>query len=231
MALFPFNLRPFDILIIANPLPDRMDSLTKRAQRDKEPFRWSTVATQSAYTVSEISAIRNWVYNGGSLLLILDHAPYGKSGGLLAEVFGVECRNVGTYDSLSLDPAVDTIGGVRDILFTRSNGLIGNHSIMNGVDSITTYTGESLMGPPKSTVLLHLSSTAYDRDWLPETRQFRNRSAEGRSQGIALEFGHGRIVILGEAAQFRPAFVSRSDRGNWQFLLNILKWLAKEEMN
>ncbi|MEO7923046.1 MAG: hypothetical protein ABIR30_05160 [Chitinophagaceae bacterium] len=223
------NLKNIDILLISNPSPDRMDSLNKRAQRDKEPTRWSKVATQSAFTPSEVLAIKNWVYNGGSLLLILDHAPYGKSGGLLAEAFGVESRNVSTLDSLSLDPAADTVGGARNILFTRSKGLIGSHPIMNGVDSVTTYTGESLLGPKNSFVLLQLASTAYDRDWLPETRQYRNRTALGRSQGIALEFGKGRLVLLGEAAQTRPAFLSVSNRGNWPFLLNILRWLAKEE--
>ena len=222
------NLRPFDILVIANPLADRMDSLTKRAQRNKEPYRWSSVATQSAYTESEISAIKNWVNNGGSLLLILDHAPIGKSGGSLAEAFGVEARNVGTYDTLSLDPKVDTANGARNILFTRSNGLIGNHPITKSVDSVTTYTGLSLLGPPGSSALLKLPSTAYDRDWLSETRQFRNRSATGRTQGIAFEYGNGRVVVMGEAAEFRPAFLSRSERGNWHFLLDILKWLAKE---
>jgi len=227
----PFNeasLRPYGILVIANPLSDRMDSLTKRAQRNKEPYRWSAVATENAFTASEISAIKNWVYNGGSLLLILDHAPIGKSGGFLTEAFGVEPRNVGTYDTLSLDPKVDTVNGARNILFTRSNGLIGSHPIMNGVDSVTTYTGLSLMGPAGSFVLLQLPSTAYDREWLSETRQFRNRSATGRSQGIAFEYGNGRVVVMGEAAEFRPAFLSRSERGNWEFLLNILKWLAKE---
>ena len=225
------NLKNIDILIISNPSPDRMDSLNKRAQRDKEPTRWSKVATQSAFTLSEVSAIKNWVYSGGSLLLIIDHAPYGKSGGLLAEAFGVESRNVSTLDSLSLDPAADTVGGARNILFTRIKGLIGNHPIMHGVDSVTTYTGESLLGPKNSAVLLQLPSTAYDRDWLPESRQYRNRSALGRSQGIVLEFGKGRLVLLGEAAQTRPAFLSVSNRGNWPFLLNILRWLAKEELN
>lgn len=222
------NLRPFDILVIANPQPDRSDSLTKRAQRSKEPYRWSAAATQSAYTESEISAIKNWVNNGGSLLFILDHAPIGKSGGLLAEAFNVEPRNVGTFDTLSLDPKVDTANGARNILFTKSNGLIGSHPIMNGLDSITTYTGLSLMGPSGSSVLLKLPSTAYDRDWLPETRQFRNRTAAGRSQGVAFEFGKGKVVVMGEAAEFRPVFLSRNERGNWHFLINILKWLSKE---
>ena len=167
--------------------------------------------------------------NGGSLLLILDHAPYGKSGGAMAEAFGIENRNVGTFDRLSRDPEVDTTKAMT-ILFTRSKGLIGEHPIVKGLDSLTTYTGESLMGPPNSSVLLSLSPTAYDEDWLPETRQRRYRSAAGRSQAVAFEYGKGRIVMLGEAAQTRPEFLSRSNRDSWKFLLNVMRWLSREEV-
>ena len=102
---------------------------------------------------------------------------------------------------------------------------------MNGVDSVTTYTGESLIGPPGSDALLFLPSTATDLDWLPETKQFRNRSAAGRFQAVAFNYGKGRVVMLGEAAITRPEFLSVSDRGNWKFILNILRWLAREKMD
>jgi hypothetical protein len=102
---------------------------------------------------------------------------------------------------------------------------------MNGIDSVTTYTGESLMGPTGSDALLLLPSTATDLDWLPETRQFRNRSAAGRLQAVAFTYGKGRVVMLGEAAITRPEFLSVENRGNWKFVLNILRWLAREKMN
>jgi len=224
------KLKDVDLFIISNPASDLMDSLNRRAQRAKEPPRWSAVATQPAFTETEVKAVENWVRNGGSLLLILDHAPYGKSGGAMAEAFGIENRNVGTFDRLSRDPEIDTTKATT-ILFTRSKGLIGQHPIVNGLDSLTTYTGESLIGPPNSSVLLSLSPTAYDEDWLPETRQRRYRSAEGRSQAVAFDHGKGRVVMLGEAAQTRPEFLSRSNRDSWKFLLNIIRWLSREEMN
>ena len=229
------SLENIDLLLIANPQPDRSDSLFQRARRANEPLgeflRWSATYTQSAYTEAEASVIENWVKNGGSLLLILDHAPHGKNGALLTAAFGIENRNVGTYDTLSLDPISDTADGARNILFKRSKGLIGKHSIVQGMDSVTTYTGESLIGPPGSDVLLHLPSTAYDKDWLPETKQFRYRSAAGRSQALAFDYGKGRVVMLGEAAITRPEFLSVSNRGNWKFILNILRWLAREKMD
>jgi hypothetical protein len=225
------NLKNIDLLFISNPLSDRQDSLVRRSQRDNEPFRWSRIATQPAYTDDEVKAINDWVNNGGSLFLILDHAPNGKAGEALAASFGIENRNVGTYDTLSWDPISDTARGARSILFTRSNGLIGKHQIVEGLDSITTYTGESLIGPSGSDVLLYLSANAYDQDWLPETRQFRYQSAAGRSQGVAFNYGKGRVVMLGEAAITRPSFLSVSNRGNWKFILNIIRWLAREKMD
>jgi hypothetical protein len=220
------SLAKTDVLIIASPFPDIRDSLVARANRAGEPFRYSSVATQSAFTNDEAEAIRNWVSNGGSLFLILDHAPHGKTGGLIAASFGVDCRNVSTLDRASRDPEVDTTEAAT-ILFTISKGLIREHPILKGVDSVTTYTGESLLGPPQSTILLALPSTATDVDWEVSTRKFRNRSANGRAQAVAFEYGLGRVVVLGEAAMTNAEYTSRSNRGNWQMTLNILKWLTR----
>ncbi len=224
------SLRNTDILIITNPHPDRIDSINQRVRRSGEPPRWAAAATLSAYTEAEASVIEKWVKKGGSFFLILDHAPFGQVGRLLTAAFGIENRFASTYDPLSRDPAVDTTKAITT-LFTRSKGLIGKHPIMNGVDSVTTYTGESLIGPPGSDVLLQLPSTASDLDWVPETKQYRNRSAAGRSQAIAFNYGKGRVVMLGEAAITRPSFLSVDNRGNWKLILNILRWLAREEMN
>jgi hypothetical protein len=220
-----FSLAKADMLIIASPFPDFRDSLVARAARAGEPFRWSSGACQSAFAEDEIQAITEWVRNGGALLLILDHAPHGKTGGLLAAAFGVECRNVTTYDRTSRDPYIDTTEAAT-ILFTRNKGLIGNHAILNGVDSLTTYTGGSLSGPSQSTPLLLLPSTAMDMDWDPLTRKYRNIAATGRVQALAFEYGRGRVVVLGEAAMTNPEYTSRANRGNWQFTLNILRWLT-----
>lgn len=224
------TLKNTDILLISNPHAGRTDSLIEEAKRAKQEFRWSDAATQSAFTESEAALIENWVKNGGSFFLILDHPPNAQTGRLLTAALGIDNRFASTYDPLSRDPAVDS-NRAKTILFTRSKGLIGKHPIMNGVDSVTTYTGESLIGPPGSDPLLILPSTATDLDWLSETKQFRNRSAAGRFQAIAFSYGKGRVVMLGEAALTRPEFLSVSDRGNWKFILNIFRWLAREKLD
>lgn len=224
------SLENIDMLLISNPNADRFDSVIQRAKRANQEYRWSDAATQSAYTEAEVAVIKNWVKNGGSFFLILDHAPNGQTGRLLTAALGIENRFATTYDPLSRDPAVDS-NRAKTILFTRSKGLIGKHPIMNGVDSVTTYTGESLMGPSGSDALLLLPSTATDLDWIAETKQFRNRSAASRLQALAFAYGKGRVVMLGEAAITRPEFLSVSNRGNWKFILNIIRWLAKEKMD
>ncbi len=232
------DLKNGDILIIANPFPNLRDSLTKQAAAAKEPFRWSAAAARSAFTTEEITIVKDWVYNGGSLLLVLDHAPHGETGGQLAAAFGVETRNVETIDSTNSDGTVKT----PTLLFTKSKGLLGKHPILNGVDSVVTYLGESLSGPPNSSVLLQLPSTAMDRDWLAATKKNRFRSAAGRAQGIALEYGKGRVVILGEAGMLTSTpgentntsgsdGIARTDRGNKNFAINIINWLAGLKFN
>lgn len=60
-------------------------------------------------------------------------------------------------------------------------------------------------------------------------------SAAGRSQGLALRFGKGRVVVLGEAsmlsaqldAQGRPFGMNRAGIDNRQLALNILHWLSE----
>lgn len=44
----------------------------------------------SAFCRDEIVAVQDWVDQGGSLLLIADHAPFGTAASRLAEAFGVD---------------------------------------------------------------------------------------------------------------------------------------------
>ena len=83
--------------------------------------------------------------------------------------------------------------------FTRDAGLIQDHPVTRGrdtserIDRVATFNGNSLEGPQGSTPFLLLSPTAVD--------VFQNdvtASAAGRAQGVALDFGRGRVVVLGE---------------------------------
>ncbi len=130
--------------------------------------------------------------------------------------------------------------GCRGCLrFTRATGLLGDHPITQGRESteqvrgVVSAVGQSLGSPPGAGVLLRLSRGALDIRAGGDTT-----SAAGRSQGVALAFGAGRVVVLGEAAMLAGMAAPRPDSRfrrwwshepgihNRQFALNILHWLS-----
>lgn len=184
---------------------------------------------KSAFTDEECDAVRDWVASGGSLLLITDHSPYGEAAERLSLRFGVEMSKGVTRDPQHVDR---DSGG---LVFSRENGLLGDHPITKGRDQsetinrVLTFTGQSLKGPEGSVAFLNFADTAIDRA-PPEGKE---ASAAGRSQGLALVFGKGRVVVLGEAAELsaqlmglRPVGMNTPGTDNRQFALNIMHWLA-----
>jgi hypothetical protein len=190
-----------------------------------------------AFTPSECRVVRDWVQNGGSVLLIADHAPFGAAARNLAREFGIEMSNRDTVDPVNSDSSVPRGGGF--LVFSRENGLLGNHPIVQGrneeerLNRVLTYNGQSLRGPEGSVAFLPLANTALDI-----SSDGDSASAAGRAQGIALEVGEGRIVVLGEAAmltaqiggvpfeQKRSVGISSPGSDNKQLALNILHWLS-----
>ena len=82
-----------------------------------------------AFADDEIEAIRRWVENGGSLLLIADHAPFGQAAAGLSSAFGVTMhKGFVEIPNERSDPVV----------YSTENGLLGNHPIVrgNGVEAV-----------------------------------------------------------------------------------------------
>jgi hypothetical protein len=76
--------------------------------------------------------------------------------------------------------------------------------------------------------VLKLADTAFDEG--PDGKPV---SAAVRAQGIALTFGKGRVVVLGEAAKLSAQLVGNERFGmnrprldNRQMALNIIHWLS-----
>jgi hypothetical protein len=185
--------------------------------------------TRSAFTDSECAAVTDWVASGGSLLLVADHSPFGSAARKLAESFGVKMFLRFARDDQNSD------WDNERLVFSRSNGLLIDHPITEGRNSserlsrVVTFTGQSLTGPPGSVPFLKLADNAYD--W--ESRKIRY-SARGHAQGIAFQFGKGRVVVLGEAAvltaQIDPLGfkfgMNRPGSDDKQLALNIMHWLS-----
>ena len=228
--LTPALLRDADLLVIVNaegPKPDK---------------------TAPAFTDLECDAVRDWVRGGGSLLLVADHHPCGEAASKLAARFGVEMSGGWTDDEAC---ARAGSGDPGQLLFTRGDGRLADHAITRGdgkntgVDTVETFTGQSLQGPADSSPLLLLSPTALDRIPVSSTVQTKgtthittfetsDHSAAGRTQGLAMRFGNGRLVVLGEAAMLTAQINGRGNRfgmnapGNDDraFALNLIRWLA-----
>src|ERR1051325_1178318 len=120
--LFGFNLQPL-----------------RRGRRDA-----------SAFTAAEVTAVRDWVRQGGALLLVADHYPYGAASASLAAAFGVAMN--GGF--------AEVPGGDRSTIeFSRDKGLLAEHPITAGLRRVLSFTGQSLTSP-ESDALLRLPPTA-----------------------------------------------------------------------
>lgn len=203
----------------------------------------------SAFNASEIAALHRWVESGGSLLVVVDHYPMGPAARQLGLAFGVTIGDGMVQDSVAFD---STSKDHSQLVFSRTNGLLGGHAITTGRDSserltrIVSFTGTTLQGPPESTQLLRFSSSALAYSASPKIEKDGNvtrvivtygnpGSALGQSQGLAFNVGKGRVVVLGEAAMltaqidrtgsaFGMGVPGTDDR---QFVLNVAHWLSR----
>lgn len=178
----------------------------------------------------EAAVIERYVFNGGSLLLIADHAPCGAAVKKLAGRFGVTMSDWWVEDPQHADPETKRPSFV---LFDRASGAIGDHPATAFVEKVLTFTGQSLSGP--GTKLLKLSPAAreYPRAGAAETE---GRSAAGKAQALAFDHGKGRVAVLGEAAMLTAQIdrglrfgMSRSEYDNRQFALSLMRWLARAD--
>lgn len=177
-----------------------------------------------AFSDEECETVVQWVFEGGALLLITDHAPWATPSLCLTTRFGVDMSNSnGTIDPQHHLPE----GNTGWLVFTRAAGLLGDHPVTRGrnvdkrVNRVVTFYGQSLVGPPDFTSILTLSGSALDLvesgDTIP---------ADGRAQGLAGSFGKGRVVVLGEAMMLMEPGLGRSDADNRQLAINIVRWLS-----
>ncbi|MEO5616890.1 MAG: DUF4350 domain-containing protein [Candidatus Eisenbacteria bacterium] len=223
------GLRGVDVLVISN-------ALGHEDMGDK-------AASNPAFTDAEVTTVRRWVEQGGSLLLIADHSPMGAAARGLGMAFGVDMRN--SY-------AIDTVQAANhnspsNIAYVPGRGLDAAHPIMRGRDStetvrrVVTFTGQSLAGPPGASALLRLSDRAEDLmvglgEAGPDVPAEKRKPAGGRAQGLAFELGKGRVVVMAEAAMMSAQVAGRNrapmgmnapGNDDRQFVINAMRWLAR----
>ncbi len=214
----PTTLQDARILVIANALADNGE--------------WN-LPTASAVTPDECLAVKRWVTEGGSLLIIADHMPFGGAATDLAAAFGFNWVN---GFALRKDEE-------REVFSRKAGNLLPN-AVSDGadpaerIDSIELFTGSAFLAPAEASVITSLLD---DYRILLPTRawQFSDTTAyiEGGHfvNGAMLPFGQGRVVCFGEAALFSAQLAGPQRRPvglnapgaeqNAQLLLNLIHWL------
>lgn len=226
-ALSRSSLAGYDILVMVN-------ACGTIQQREASPF-----------ARAEYDALQNWVAQGGALLLITDQPPFSSAVSELCRRFGIELATGHTIDPRHHSDS----GDETEIVFEGDAGLVPEHPITRGrnvterINRIITFTGTSMKPPPTAVPFLKLADTALDV--LPPDRKktaaddvpgdYKTQSAAGRSQGLAMAFGKGRIVVLTEAAMLTAQVALKGFRfgmnipgtDNRQLALNIMHWLSR----
>ncbi len=191
----------------------------------------------SAFSETEIEAIKNWVEDGGSLLLIADHFPFAGGAAELAAAFGFDYVDGFVFHA----PLI----GSSDI-FTKDSGTLQDHLITRGriktesVSKIATFTGSAFIAPPNADALIVLPQDYVvllpEIAWEFDENTLRY-SAEGYLQGAAMKVGRGRIAVFSEAGMFtaqvdtadpslKTGFNAPEAAENKTLILNVVRWLS-----
>ena len=207
-------LKDCRIYVISNPL-------------DSANIGQWRLPTPSAFSPAEIAAINDWVLQGGRLLLIADHMPFAGAATVLAQSFGFKFLNCFALDNRNRSYE----------RFYKENSSLAENDLTHGVDTVVTFTGSAFKMPAAATPILTLKNYTLS---LPAVAwQFEERtptlSGDGFSQGAFMEYGKGKIVVMGEAAMFsaqlagagrNPVGMNCPEAGNnVQLLINIIHWL------
>ncbi|MES1220155.1 MAG: hypothetical protein ABUT20_31925 [Bacteroidota bacterium] len=195
------------------------------------------------FTQGEVDVTEQWVKEGGSLLLITEHYPFGLAMMPVLTKFGVQVHNGYTEDTLLNNKEIPDA-----LLFTKSKGnLNATHPITDKVERLNTFTGSSVKGDSTWTQLLIFTPNAQNfnvnvnvqksgGDITTSVEYAGFYSAKGYSQGICKQYGKGKIVVLAESAFLTAQFdkngnrygMNSPDEDNKQFVLNLVRWLAKK---
>lgn len=200
-----------------------------------------------AFSPAECAAIEKWVGSGGALLLVTDTFPFGAAVEPLAKAFGVEMTLGLTADAIQYD-RFDTDD--TRLEFSRANYLLASHPITEGrsaeerVQRVVTFTGQSVRGPRGSTLFLRHGASATTREAHARVdakgsegqvvvEYGAEKPVEGWGQGLAMAYGRGRVVVLGDAevlsaqlAGTKKIGMNAGNNDDRQLALNIVHWLS-----
>jgi len=219
------KLDDYDLLIIANAL------------HDSNVENWQTPCP-SAFTKAEIRVLENYVRDGGNLLLIADHMPYGGAAQDLAKKFGVNWNNgFALQQGQHWPPSV----------FERSKNMIMDSPVTidskytKKISYIASFAGSVFQAPENASPFMIYDDSHVilmpDVAW-QFSEETKKENSEGWVQGACLKYENGKIVFLGEAAMITAQLGDHGNKvgmnnpkdapENAQLALNIFRYLVAE---
>lgn len=219
------EIRQFDVLVIVDPVAE------------ENIDNWE-LPTPSAFKNSEIDAINHFVKEGGSLFLVADHMPFSGASQKLAQSFGVNFINGFAIDTLQWD----LIKFNRDTNSLKQHPIIDGRNYSEAIFEIGSYYGQcfTISNFEFTPILVfnddNVVSYQPQRAWRFDS-ETQTIPAKGLYQGVAGEYGKGRIVILGDSSLVGAYLIGKNARpiglnsievkDNFQFILNIVHWLSR----
>lgn len=223
-----YAVEPLDAPFSSESLPDDAILVISNARMSSDPAINITLSG-SAFTESEITAVRQWVADGGSLLLVTDHMPVAGQAAELAAAFDVTFHN-----GFAMPEDWSQWRKMLPMFFRRADATLADHVITRGrsdaerIESVATFTGQAFEGPDDLQPLLVFGPGATllmpDRPW-QFTPQTPSRPIEGWLQAGVMPVGRGRVAIFGEAGMFTLSSEPETAQ-NRQFILNVFAWLS-----
>jgi hypothetical protein len=221
------GLATINVLVISNAMPSaNLETLSS--------------PTPSAFTAEEIQTLKEWVADGGSLLLIADHQPLAHAASDLALAFGFRLED----GVAQRTPPIGPPPGREPDFFTRADGSLVDDLITRGrsadeqVGTLRTFVGTAFQAPEGARPIIVLPEGYAIHDCgVPCPGPVPKHDAKGLLQGAVLTVGKGRVAMFTEAAMFtaqvfpssppfRFGFNAPGAEQNKQFVLNLVHWLA-----
>ncbi len=209
------------VLVVAN-------ALAARNEQD-----WS-LPVDPAFDEREVTAVRDWVRDGGALFLVADHMPFPGAAAGLAAAFGFRFENGFAYDAAGRS----TFDARRDAGL-HAGPVADGRGADERVDSVRVFTGQAFRADAAVDTIVSLGAGAYSlfpRVAWEFSDSTRRESSAFALVGAARNFGRGRVVVFGEAAMFTAQVagpnrvrMGMNDPGaphNHRLALNVVRWLA-----
>jgi len=198
------------------------------------PNNWR-LPTPSAFSSDEINTVRQWVEEGGGLLLITDHMPFAGAAADLAAAFGARFSNGFAFDEKQLVFPKRCLNPSEVHVFSRSDGSLASHVVTTGVDLVATFTGSAFEFDGTPLMTFSSTSVSLEPDSAWNFASTPRRPVAGWQQGGVKVVGLGRVAVFGEAAMFTEQNCSAGEamgmnhpvaRHNARLAQNVIDWLG-----